>query len=313
MNFLYNDDTKQCIKNMLREFAVMLEDDGFKNDSRWNIWFTTAGFKYLIAQGPLAPLAFNYFQLDFSWVVPSSPDNGQAFVDANEIYKRLLSAYKKEEGCYTLDEYFDAINAPGLKDAFPSTYASDTDTKSMSEIHNNTVLFDWHDLRLEDARVPFKSSFQSGPQYPSARQLLDIFDHIDALIPVDVDQDKRLVVSQIITLPGLTHSNAKIAQPFQDDVFGVSFDVWSFDRFDYAQDQRAMQDVVIDASGGVDHRMFWAAYGDTCLECGTWEKYYENRPAYNKLTQIKRCVDPNNLFKFRMSMPTNPLNENNLF
>jgi hypothetical protein len=79
---------------------------------------------------------------------------------------------------------------------------------------------------------------------------------------------------------------------------------------DYSQDQRDIKDAVISALGDVDHRMFWAAYEDTCLECGAWERYYESRKQYNKLTQTKLCVDPNNLFKFRMSMPTNPLNEN---
>ena len=72
---------------------------------------------------------------------------------------------------------------------------------------------------------------------------------------------------------------------------------------------RAIQDIVIQSFDGEDHRMFWAAYEDTCLECGAWEKYFESKRAYNKLTEIKRCVDPNDLFKFRMSMPTYPWNE----
>ena len=48
------------------------------------------------------------------------------------------------------------------------------------------------------------------------------------------------------------------------------------------------------------------AYGDICLECGAWEKYYESRSKYNKLRNIKGCVDPDNLFKFCMSTPAMP-------
>jgi hypothetical protein len=313
VNFLYTNNTKHCISNMLEEYAKMLEDDTFKSDSRWNIFFNILGFKTLLYKS-LGSLAFNFAQLDLSWVEPSSSDKAQVFADADAVYDRIMSAYKSGGShCVTLDEYFEAL--PGdlpqqLKARFPSSYATAADDKSLSELHQEIVLFNWDSLGLEANGIPFKSSFQQGPQFPSANDLIDIFNGIDALIPVDPETDFRMIVSQIGTGPGPSHANDEVAQPFQNDVFGIVVDVWNFAPADYSQDLRDIQDAVISALGSVDHRAFWGAYEDTCLECGAWEQYYESRKQYNKLTQTKRCVDPNNLFKFRMSIPTNPLNEN---
>jgi hypothetical protein len=314
VNFLYSDDTKPCITNMLEEYATMLADESFVNDHRWDIWFTVAGFKSLLYQS-LKGLAFNYFQLDFTWVVPSLSNKDDAFAEASAIYEQLLAAYRNGDSssCITLDEYFEDLGPYEtlLKAKFGSTYATATDDKSLSQLQLDVALFDFDALGLEDNGVPFKSSYQQGPQFPTSSGIVDIFNSIDALVPTNPLTDHRLVISQIVTLPGPAHSNNAVAQPFQNDLMGVTFDVWNFlPAKDYSQDQRETQDVVISALGGIDHRMFWAAYEDTCLECGAWENYYESRPEYNKLTQTKRCVDPNNLFKFRMSMPTNPLNEN---
>jgi hypothetical protein len=296
VNFLYTDNTKLCISNMLEEYAKMLEDDSFKSDSRWNIFFNILGFKTLLYKS-LGSLAFNFAQLDLSWVEPSLSDKAQVFADANAVYDRIMSAYKSGGShCVTLDEYFEAL--PG---DLPS-YATAADDKSLSELHQEIVLFDWDLLGLEANGIPVKSSFQQGPQFPSANDLIDIF--------IALMRSFQMIVSQIGTGPGRCHANDEVAQPFQNDVFGIVVDVWNFAPADYSQDLRDIQDAAISALGGVDHRTFWGAYEDTCLECGAWEQYYESRKQYNKLTQTKRCVDPNNLFKFRMSMPTNPLKEN---
>mmetsp|Transcript_39026 Transcript_39026/g.68588 ORF Transcript_39026/g.68588 Transcript_39026/m.68588 type:complete len:88 (+) Transcript_39026:2-265(+) len=72
----------------------------------------------------------------------------------------------------------------------------------------------------------------------------------------------------------------------------------------FGEKLRGVQDYVISALGGVDHRMFWAAYEDPCLECGDWEKYYESNQKYAELVRIKHCVDPDNVFQNSMSVPT---------
>jgi hypothetical protein len=307
VNYFYSDTTKHCIKNMLQEFATMLEDENFTNDLRWNIFFTLNGFKTLSSQ-TLGSVAFNLAQLDFNWVAPSSSDRMQTFSEAQAIYDRLHNAYTfqgSDNACITLDQYFESFGEPystELKARFRSTYATASDTKSMSELHKEVTLFDWDSLGLEKNGIPFTSSYQQGPKYPSANDLLTVFDHIDALMPTDPQTDQRLVVSQIVVLPGPSNSIRNVAQPFQDDVFGVVLDVWSLSPGDYSQDQRVVQDLVISSVGGVDHRMFWGAYEDYCLECGAWKKYYESLSKYNELRRIKVCVDPDNLFKFRMSI-----------
>jgi len=308
VNYFYSDTTKHCVKNMLQEFALMLEDENFTNDMRWNILFSLVGFKTLQSQ-TLGPVAFNAVQLDFTWVAPGSSDRTQTFSEAQAVYDRLYNAYTfqgSDSMCITLDQYFEALGEPytsQLKTSFRSTYATATDNMSMSELHKEVTLFDWDTLGLENRGVPFTSSYQQGPKHPNANDLLKVFDLIDALMPTDPQTDRRLVLSQMGVLPGPSNSIGNVAQPFQDDVFGVVVDVWSFDGADYSQHQRELQDFVISSVGGVDHRMFWGAYEDTCLECGAWEKYYESRSKYNELRRIKGCVDPDNLFKFRMSMP----------
>ena len=293
---------------MVQEFAKMLEDKKFTNDLRWNLLFTFTGQKTLLNQ-ELGSVAFNSALLDFNWIASSSSNRSQAFSEAQAIYAKLLSAYTSQGSdnmCITLDQYFEALGEPyttQLKKKFPSTYASAADSKSMSELHNEVTLVDWAALGLEKKGVPFTSSFQQGPKYPRADDLLNIVDHIDTLMPADSQADQRFVIAQFGALPGPLNAIRNVAQPFQDDVFGVVADVWSLVPTDYRQHQRELQDFVISAVGGVDHRMFWGAYEDTCLECGAWEKYYESRSKYNELRRIKGCVDPDNLFKFRMSIP----------
>ena len=278
VNFLYSDTTKHCIKNMLQEFAEMLEDEDFTNDSRWNVLFTLNGIKTLFSPA-LKSASFNFAQLDFTWVVSGSSDRTQTLSEAQAIYDRLYNAYTfqgSDSMCITLDQYFERLNGTlpaTFKTDFSSTYANSTNAKTMSVLHKEVTLVDWGKLGLEEKGIPFTSSYQQGPEYPNANDLLDIFDHIDALMPKDPQTDRRYVLSQIFALPGRSKSVRNVAQPFQDDVLGVTFDVWSFDGADYSQQVRKVQDLVISSFGGVDHRMFWGAYGDICLECGAWEKY----------------------------------------
>ncbi|KAL3797145.1 hypothetical protein HJC23_000483 [Cyclotella cryptica] len=307
VSFFYSNSTKHCMQNMVQEFAKMLEDESFTNDMRWNIMFSIAGYKTLFSQD-LHDKAFNFAQLDFTWVENGSSDRAQSFSEAQAIYNRLFEAYTfqgSDSTCLTLDQYFETLGEPfttQLKTKFGSTYATADDAKSMSTLHKEVTLVDWGALGLEKKGVPFTSSYQQGPQYPQADDLVKVFDLIDELMPENLTH-QRLVLSQFGVLPGPSNVISNVAQPFQEDVFGVVVDVWSFDKQDYTQDQRKLQDLVISSVGGVDHRMFWAAYEDTCLECGAWEKYYESLSKYNELRRIKGCVDPNNVFKFRMSIP----------
>jgi hypothetical protein len=66
-----------------------------------------------------------------------------------------------------------------------------------------------------------------------------------------------MLVTQIVTLTGPAHFDDKIAQPFQNDVFGVVVDIWDLakDGTDYGRDLREIQDIVIQAFDGEDHRM----------------------------------------------------------
>jgi hypothetical protein len=291
----------------------MLEDEDFRNDSSWNIIFSIFASKSLYYP-ILESVAFNSFQFDFNWAVPKSPDNTEyeVFAEAQAIYNRIFNAYTSQgtnDRCITLDQYFDSRQVPQLKKQFGSTYAHAT-AKPLSQLHSEVGLFDWEALGLEEKGIPFKTSLQQGPMWPTEDNLIEIFDRIDAVVPRDPTSELVFVTAQIGTSENPAPFDGSISLPFQDDVLGVTFDMWNLNPavpVDFSPVQRHVQDFVISALGGEDHRMFWNAYGDICLECGAWEKYYESRSKYNKLSRIKRCVDPENLFKFRMSMPVNPL------
>ncbi|KAL7518071.1 hypothetical protein ACHAWX_002929, partial [Stephanocyclus meneghinianus] len=305
VNYFYSDTTKHCIQNMFQEFATMLADENFANDSRWNIMFTLSGTKtYLFPI--LTSLTFNSLQLDFTWVATGSSGGADTFSEAQAIYDRLHNAYTfqgNDSGCITLDQYFEMSGFGEGKTRYPSTYANASDTKPMSVLHKEVTLVDWSALGLEKRGIPFTSSYQQGPKYPHADELLKVFDVIDALMPKNPQTDQRFVTAQMGALIGPPKSVSNVAQPFQDDLFGVSVDVWSLDGADYSEILCDLQDLVISSVGGVDHRTFWGAYEDICLECGAWNKYYESRSKYDRLRQIKGCVDPDDLFKFRMSIP----------
>lgn len=305
--FYVDGSTKHCFHNMLREYSALMEDEDFKNDSRWGIWMTTSGFKVLLSQ-VLGPLAFNWLTLEISWIAPKSSNKAVEWAEGNAVFERLLNAYtshRTDPTCLDLSGYFDTLGEPytsQLKSQFPDHIATADDTKTLSELHK-ILLIDWEAIGLESMGVPFTSSYQQGPTFPTGDELVAIWNHIYDIVPVDVSKDQRLLLSQIIVLPHASHVDKKIGQPHQNDIFGVVFDIWSFDGADYKQQQLATQELVKQAVG-VDHKMFWAAYGDICLECGNgWEKYYDSLEEFNYLTKTKSCVDPEFLFNFSMAIP----------
>ncbi|KAL7485911.1 hypothetical protein ACHAW6_011506 [Cyclotella cf. meneghiniana] len=280
-----SNTTKHSIKNMLEEYAKMLTNEDFINDLRWNIVFTLNGAKTLLFQ-QLGPHAFNSYKIHFNWVAPGASNRTQSFSEAQAIFDRLFNAYTfqgNDSMCITLDQHFEALGVPQLKTRFSSTYATASDLKSISELHKDVILVDWGSLRLEERGIPLKSSYQQGPKYPSSDDLLKLFDLTDVLVPTDQQRDERFLIAQIGAPPGTSNTIGNVAQPFQDDVFGFVVDVWSFDGADYSQHQHELQDLVISSVGGIDHRVFWAAYEDTCLECGASGKYYESQSKYDRL------------------------------
>ena len=226
---------------------------------------------------------------------------------AEQFYNSIVDECQP---CTELDIYLDANFGPFANDfkaeLVPSTRADDE--RPLSELHRDVILFPWDQFELESSGVPFKASYQQGPKFPDADSIEEILLGIDELVPKSGD-DSTFVISQLNILPSKFHADSTRSLPFQDDVAGWSFDVWDYDNNEYSQKQRALQDKVIAATGGLDHRLIPFAYEEPCFTCGDWEKYFDSRPKYNQLSSIKHCVDPNNLFKNAVSVPVTPLND----
>ena len=189
-----------------------------------------------------------------------------------------------------------------MKPLFPSAYGV---SGPISQLYRDLSLFIWDSFQLDG--FPFKSSFQQGPDFPDGDALEEMLTRVDSFLP-KTGTEPVFVISQFTTTPSQRFADSTISLPFQDDVYGVSFDMWDLtggNKIDsFGEKLRDVQDNVISALGGVDHRMFFSAYEDPCLECGDWEKYYESNQKYAELVRIKRCVDPDNVFQNSLSVPT---------
>ena len=73
-------------------------------------------------------------------------------------------------------------------------------------------------------------------------------------------------------------------------------------------DAEALQDemqAIIDAhfSGGQEQRLFWGSFGDTDITKDSVRNcYYDDPAAYALLQQLKKKVDPDDLFRTRLSV-----------
>lgn len=175
------------------------------------------------------------------------------------------------------------------------------------------TLFDYS--KFEVAPFPYQTSWQQGPQYPGKDDFEGILRAInDNIMPTwtgapALPSDYVFVVVQMVTLPSQLHATSDIALPFQEDVYGIDVGVFDLTGGGIVPVLRNELDqvrgMVVAATGGEDHRMFWNPNvdEDVCLACGDFEFYYEDENKFDTLRSIKSCVDPNNLFDNRMSMP----------
>lgn len=317
VNFLFDGDTFDGIVSMFKKFAEMLEDEDFTGNSRWNIEWTIIGGKTLYTQAfaGLDVPGFNFLQLDFTYIVKTNGLNKEmAKFEAQEIYDTLLGACS---GCLTLDAYFESTLPPTLVDFFKGNFQSVYgETGPISQFINGLTLFDFNSFGVSS--FPYKTSWQQGPEFPDEADVEEILIAVKDLMPTfettpSLPLDAVFVVSQWVTMPTALHAKDDIALPFQNDEYGIVLDAWDLTASEqipggalgsYLRDSlRQVRDLVIESTGGEDHRMFWNPDEDPCLECGDSEFYYDDEEKFTRLREIKSCVDPDNVFDGRMTMP----------
>lgn len=338
VSFLYNSDTLPGIINMLKKYAELLEDvDVDSIDTKWNLGFTVIGSKAAVSNlistqtgNPSVGqnLSFNLFKVQLAWAIPKSLANGKkkALAEATAFYNDLVAECSD---CVLLDDYIGQFQEPDsnplkpvgdfLAASFPSDYGVEA---PISKLYKELTVFDWDSYPLQG--VPYRTSYQQGPSFPNGDALEDILTSIDASMPKtgslnpveDGLNEVYFVLAQFIALPGPRFVDSSIALPHQSDVFGVAFDMWDLTRglspagsllpFIGAALNAVQNEAVIPALGDVNHRMFWAAYETPDLTTASSEdvgKYYESADKYDRLVEIKSCVDPNDVFQSRMSLP----------
>lgn len=315
--FLFDETTFGGLVSMFRKFAEMLGDEDFTSDTRWNIEWTIIGGKTLYNQAfkDLGVPGFNFVQIDFTYVVKSNGlDEDQAKAEAQEIYDTLVGACTD---CLTLDEHFEltlpndyliaAFKGKFPSGKFPSVYGV---TGPISQLISELTLFDFSQLGVSP--FPYNASWQQGPEFPNEDEVEEILNEIKVLMPTfetvpSLPLDAVFVISQWVVMPAAVHAKSDIALPFQNDVYGIVLDAWDLtggDQRKYLHDSlRKVRDLVIASTGGEDHRMFWNPDEETCLACGDSKYYYDDQEKFDRLREIKSCVDPNMVFDSRMAMP----------
>lgn len=153
---------------------------------------------------------------------------------------------------------------------------------------------------------PFRhyfKTFQQTNNYPNADGLEQLVRKIDTLMPTS-DSFYVFFIQPSYTLSGY---NENIALPFSDVKFGSTFDIFvpapalipavKPMALDYAAFLRQLF--------GEDNRMYWAAYeeGDGPINIeNEVESYFDSVEKFEKLQEIKACVDEENLFRNAMSI-----------
>ena len=111
--------------------------------------------------------------------------------------------------------------------------------------------------------------------------------------------------AQYVTVTFPTDDSDNRALPWPNDFIGIS-------AFVSAETPAMVDEVVqirddfvatsVENFEGQDHRMYWAAFGDVSMpEAAPF--YFESEEKFNRLRDIKACVDPDELFKGIMTVP----------
>ncbi len=118
----------------------------------------------------------------------------------------------------------------------------------------------------------------------------------------------RLVFQMLIGGGNYGKSSPATSIPRRDFVFCFMFDLFHDDDDDAraeAEGYQAEMQTLIDAhfSGPQEQRLFWGSFGDTNMTNPVVQNYYYDNPArYTDLRQLKRDVDPHNLFSTLLSV-----------
>lgn len=224
----------------------------------------------------IAPLArINYIQLDAVWTAPVEEADDYDYT----FFQDMIDACT---GCQILE------------------FANDTEPMSTSWEMKVKAVPSGHEFPF-----PFRhysKNFLQTSSYPGPEETEAMVELIDQAMPTVNDTYLLYIQFLAFTQP----NDPQRALPWQDDILGLTF---NFHYPDLAM--KPMFDAItantttatIELFGGEDHRMFWAPHPDNPDLAVDWPQYFESREKFERLQEIKACVDPTGIFRNKMTIP----------
>ena len=310
---MYSPTVFPGIKSMMKKYGEMLEEEDFQQDPRWGIFWNFLGLKTYLS-GTFGPASFNYLELDVFCTEPKTGPGHRSEEEAAAYCQDIIDTLTEAcTGCVPLDDYFDLLGQDAATTAaFKARFNSPLfQNKPLSQLLRDVVLENWELLQLEEVNggsgFPYEKSYQQGPTFPDDQGMEEILDGVDALMPNE-GTEFRFVIVQIITVRGVKEPSLTIALPFQEDKFGVVADVWDLSKLGAGFVPTSVQDLQnrVKTAVEADHRMWWnPTTTDLPNLTSLDQRFLETAEKFDRLKEIKTCVDPDDLFKNAMSIPTN--------
>jgi len=152
--------------------------------------------------------------------------------------------------------------------------------------------------------TPYERLAQQTSAFPSANDAESIIRLIDNLMPA-ADSD-YVVLSQISTaVTGRRNDDTFRSLGWPKDVLWLTLDYFYFDATkgqEFYDRKMQFQADLTPLLNDEDHRVHAFAFNDPDMS-QDWPYYFESEEKFRTLQEIKACVDPDNTFEHRMSVP----------
>jgi len=263
------EDTNGIV-NMMRTWTQMAQ--GKADDWRWAAHWSVVGAKNI-------PTLGNRIQVEGSWVAPKDQAHEYDF----DFFQAI------DDAC-TNCKRFRYVNV----------------TEPLSQIWRHRYIRTLiNEGTGREFPVPYTRSMQQIP-FPTPDGIEGITRAMAKLLPSRTSP--YFTIHQMTTMRAAEPNRAL---PWGEDGFSVTLDYFYVPPSEWIIDheQRALDfgRTIRDNVDGKDHRMYWAAFDNPQID-KDWPKYFDSEEKYRRLQNIKQQVDPNNIFRNKMSIPLPTIN-----
>lgn len=146
-------------------------------------------------------------------------------------------------------------------------------------------------------------SSQQGPMFPSPDSMEALARFTGANLPNA--NSPYYFAGQVSTANFPSMDSGDSALPWTNDSIAASIFVYFADesqREEVSALVHSFADVASEGFEGRNHRMYWSAFGEPVLPRDS-SLYFESEEKFNRLRDIKACVDPDDMFSGVLSIP----------